>query len=117
MYRIKNSRFSVLGGVFTGIGHQIGVSRLVLRVLFVICMCLQPFMVLAYVALWLFMPVRYLSDSEVEADNITFRDLPSVKNAIEETPVNDVEQPDSPKVRSSVLKDIESSIEENNKKV
>lgn len=105
LYRVKNSKYAMLGGICAGISHRTNIALWVVRVLVLICACLQPPLILVYFILWAFLPVKYMTDQQFKVESVTFKDIPSVKVDIVEEQV----LADSPKV---VVKNIEKKIEE-----
>lgn len=106
LYRVKNSKYAMLGGICAGISHRTNIALWVVRVLFLICACLQPPLILIYFLLWAFLPIKHMTDQQFKVESITFKDIPSVKiDSVEEEKV----LMDSPKV---VVKNIEKKIEE-----
>ncbi len=105
LYRVKNSKYAMLGGICAGISHRTNIALWVVRVLVLICACLQPPLILVYFILWAFLPVKYMTDQQFKIESVTFKDIPSVKVDIVEEQV----LADSPKV---VVKNIEKKIEE-----
>ncbi len=105
LYRVKNSKYAMLGGICAGISHRTNIALWVVRVLVLICACLQPPLILVYFILWAFLPVKYMTDQQFKVESVTFKDIPSVKVDIVEEKVLAV----SPNV---VVKNIEKKIEE-----
>ncbi len=105
LYRVKNSKYAMLGGICAGISHRTNIALWVERVLLLICACLQPPLILVYFIFWAFLPVKYMTDQQFKIESVTFKDIPSVKVDIVEEQV----LADSPKV---VVKNIEKKIEE-----
>lgn len=112
IYRVKNSKYSMLGGVCAGISHKTNIALFVVRILFLICLVLQPLMLIVYLALWALLPVKTMTDNEFKAESVTFKDIPSVKvDLVVEN--SELEIKDSPKIQVNVVKDLEKKIDEN----
>ena len=79
LYRVKNSKYAMLGGICAGISHNGNVALWVVRSLFLLAIILQPFCLLAYIIMWITLPVKTMTDQEFNIENLTFRDIPSVK--------------------------------------
>lgn len=110
LYRVKNSKYAMLGGICAGISHRTNIALWVVRVLFLICACLQPPFILIYFLLWAFLPIKHMTDQQFKVESITFKDIPSVKiDAVVEEKEKEKVLIDSPKV---VVKNIEKKIEE-----
>lgn len=107
LYRVKNSKYAMLGGICAGISHRTNIALWVVRILVLICACLQPPLILVYFVLWAFLPVKHMTDQQFKVEAVTFKDIPSVKVDIVEE--EEKVSADSPKV---VVKNIEKKIEE-----
>ena len=116
MYRVKNSKYAMLGGVCAGLSHSTNMALWVVRLLVLLCIVFQPWALLIYLGLWAFLPTRYMSDQEFKAEAISFRDIPSVKAEIV-LDAEELEKDDSTKVskptKSNVFKNIEDEIIKN----
>lgn len=113
MYRVKNSKYAMLGGVCAGISHRAGIALWVVRLLCLFCVVLQPLALFIYLGMWVFLPVRNMSDQEFKTESIAFRDIPSVKTEVVLQPDKlEIDEPLNWKKSSStnVLKDIEDKI-------
>lgn len=109
MYRVKNSKYAMFGGVCAGISHKTKIALWVVRLLVLICFLLQPWMLLVYVGMWAFLPVRHMTDQQFKVEDVTFKDIPSMKESVQDIEDNP-NMEDSPKIKVNVVQDLENRI-------